>query len=157
MSTDKDVGILIGKVESLVETVKVLDSHNSRQHTSMFDYITALQTKVSGIEIEQMGAKIFGEGLSENLTLIITDIKDLKVNVSKDISELRSVMLIQLQQRIFERVSNFFVEALIPFIKTKAGFIISILITVIVIYVICGYFIGFDKILLLIDKLLKVR
>lgn len=155
MSTDRDIGMLVGRVEALTETVKSLDTHNSNQHQAMFSYIDDLKGKVSQVEIEQAGMRVFNEGLSENLTMIIGNIGELKINVSKDILELRSVMLIQLQQNLFSKINQFFKDALIPFIQTKAGFIIAVIITVVVIYVLAGYYIGFDKILLLIDRLLK--
>lgn len=147
-----DVGILIGKVEILTDTIKTLDEHNSKQHSSMFEYINQLQEKTRGLEVEQVGIQVFNAGVSENLNLIITDIRTLKTDVSDDIKELRNAMLIQLQQGFFDKFSKFCKESIVPFAKTKAGMLILTFIALIIGYISLRYFIGLNEILALVSK-----
>lgn len=129
--SERDIGILLGRVDSLAEIIKSLDTHNSSQHTAMFTYIDDLKGKISQIEIEQMGVKVYGEGLNENLTYIIAEIGELKDNTKKDITELRTVMLVQLGQGFWKRIFDFQIDLitkLTDFVKTKAGAIIGVLV-----------------------------
>ena len=152
-NSDMQIGKLIAEVVALNIAIQTQDTHNSKQHDTIFQYIKTTEERLTKVEIDSAGMKVFNEGLSENLSFIITNINELKGNVSADISELRRAMLMQFQKNFLNKLGQFLKEGLTPFVKTKAGFIISILITVIVLYVIFGYIIGFDKILLLIDKI----
>lgn len=139
--SERDIGILLGRVDSLAETIKSLDTHNSEQHKTMFIYINELKEKIGQVEIEQAGVKVYGEGLNETLTYIITEISGLKENTAKDISELRSVILVQLGQGFLKRLFDFqldFLSKITDFVKTKAGAVISILIVIAIIACIFG-------------------